>query len=303
MSRRFRAFSLAELMIVISIIVLMIALAVPAFNFITGSKSQNSANNQVAAILGRARSEAIGLGEYRGVFFFLDPTSGRYTATLVQAPKPSSWSSSEKYQIGQYVTRTVGANTIYFACSQDNTNQFPNGGTTDPNWKLTDQYAIDAILPDADSVTLPAGVGIQLLCDNRQAGYNANTRNSDSYLAAGAVMFDPSGQVVNRRMSVCYGGVLGQKMGLKPATPTYPLKNMPPIGSAVVFESSFGYVLYDRETFQTQGFTDADFYVQNPQMAPITAYAPGERAEEAWLDNNGFAILINRYNGSLIKSE
>lgn len=301
MSLRRRAFSLAELMIVISIIVLMLALAVPAFNFITGSKSQSSGNNQIAAILGRARSEAIGLQEVRGVFFFLEPTSGRYTAMMVRVPDASTWSNTVPYTVGQYVTRTVGTATVYFACIQDNTNQFPNGSSSDPNWKTADQYAIDAILPDADSITLPAGVGVQVLCDSKVIP--PASRTSDGYLSAGAVLFDAAGRVINKRISVCYGGVLGQKMGLNPATSPYTRKNMPPLGSAVIFESSYGYVLYDRETFLSQSFTDADFYVQNPQLPLVTAYSPSEQAEETWLDSNGYAVLINRYNGSLIKSE
>ena len=52
-------FTLTELLVVISLIVILIALAVPAFSFITGSRSVDGAQNIVAAMLGRARSEAI----------------------------------------------------------------------------------------------------------------------------------------------------------------------------------------------------------------------------------------------------
>ena len=56
-------FTLTELLVVIGLIVLILAIAVPSFSFITGSASLDGAQNQIAAMLGRARSEAIGLQE------------------------------------------------------------------------------------------------------------------------------------------------------------------------------------------------------------------------------------------------
>ena len=53
-SRR-RGFSLTEILIVIGLIVLMLALAVPTFNFLTGNRSVEGAQNTIAALIGRAR--------------------------------------------------------------------------------------------------------------------------------------------------------------------------------------------------------------------------------------------------------
>src|SRR5690242_9771399 len=78
-----RAFTLTEILVVIGIIVLMLAIAVPALNFIRGSRSVDSAQNQISALLGRARSKAIGLQELTGVFFFKDINTGRYMASIV----------------------------------------------------------------------------------------------------------------------------------------------------------------------------------------------------------------------------
>src|SRR5436305_737622 len=73
-AHRFRsAFTLTEILIVLGIIVLMLAIAVPALNIIRGNRSVDSAVNQVSALLGRARSEAIGLQITTGVMFFRDP--------------------------------------------------------------------------------------------------------------------------------------------------------------------------------------------------------------------------------------
>src|SRR5262245_38098701 len=101
-----RAFTVTELLIVIGIIVLVIALAVPAFNVITGSKSIESANNQISAFLARARNEAIGLQEIRGIAFYPDPKQGgRYVVVLVKQPTPLLYTGAagQSYKIGDYV--------------------------------------------------------------------------------------------------------------------------------------------------------------------------------------------------------
>src|SRR5687768_1052827 len=72
-----RAFTLTELLVVITLIVLLIVLALPAFNFITGSRSVDGAQNVVGAMLGRARSEAINQQRSMGVAFWFDRTNER----------------------------------------------------------------------------------------------------------------------------------------------------------------------------------------------------------------------------------
>src|SRR5438270_11443720 len=69
------AVTLTEILIILGIIVLRLALAVPAFNFIIGGRSVEGATNQISAFLSRARVDAIGLQEVRGVMFFLDPAT------------------------------------------------------------------------------------------------------------------------------------------------------------------------------------------------------------------------------------
>ena len=79
-----RAFTLTELLIVIGLIVLLIALAVPAFRAMSGGRSLDAAQNQLAAVLGAARAEAIGLQKVRGVLFYLDPATDRVNAAIVR---------------------------------------------------------------------------------------------------------------------------------------------------------------------------------------------------------------------------
>jgi prepilin-type N-terminal cleavage/methylation domain-containing protein len=83
-----QGFTLTEMLVVAGIIVLIVTLAVPALNSIMGNRSIDSAQNQLAAIIGRARQEAIGLQDYRGVILFQDSNTGRACAAEVYFPKP-----------------------------------------------------------------------------------------------------------------------------------------------------------------------------------------------------------------------
>src|SRR5437879_1693251 len=66
------AFTLTEILIVIGIIVLLLALAVPTMRVLTGGRSVDAAENQLSAFLGRARGEAIALQQIRGVMLYKD---------------------------------------------------------------------------------------------------------------------------------------------------------------------------------------------------------------------------------------
>ena len=79
-------FTLIELLVVMGIIVIIAAVSMPAFRFITGSRSVDSGQNVVNAMMGRARTQALtSLGtKYCGVFFFVDPRNDRTTLALVQ---------------------------------------------------------------------------------------------------------------------------------------------------------------------------------------------------------------------------
>jgi prepilin-type N-terminal cleavage/methylation domain-containing protein len=84
-----KGFTFVELLVVMSIIVLVIALAVPMFNLITGSRSIDAAANTVSATLGRAHAQALGLQQNVGVAFWVNASSGR-TAMAVVSVDPSS---------------------------------------------------------------------------------------------------------------------------------------------------------------------------------------------------------------------
>lgn len=83
-SRRERGFTLTELLVVISIIVLVMALAVPLFNAFRGGRSVEGAENIVSAMLQRTRARAISLNERRGLFCYADAVNGNTSMVVVR---------------------------------------------------------------------------------------------------------------------------------------------------------------------------------------------------------------------------
>src|SRR5687768_4420213 len=88
---RARGYTLTEILVVIGLIVLLIAVAVPVLSALTGNRSTEAAENQVAAMVGQARAQAIALQKNIGVAFFVDPASQRYTMALVGQQPGEQW--------------------------------------------------------------------------------------------------------------------------------------------------------------------------------------------------------------------
>ncbi len=83
------AFTLVEMLIVMGIIVIVILLAIPAIQSITGTRSVGAAQNTLSALITRAREEAVGLQEPRGIMFYIDPASDRVCAAIVREVPPN----------------------------------------------------------------------------------------------------------------------------------------------------------------------------------------------------------------------
>lgn len=281
-----RAFTLTEILIVIGIIVLMLGLAVPAFRMITGGRSIDSTQNIISALLGRARSEAIGLQRVRGLWFFIDPRSpDRVSAAYVGVDETD----------------------------------FPSTGTP------TRTVYLD-LVPDHEIFQLSPGVWCQLIdnydansitgFDDRYIGFNKQMQGGappSNISYGGVILFDERGLLISRtfgfliRDSFNNPTAIGNLLYLNSdptATASQKSVNVPATirfvepKAAVPSQqlaTQFGLILFDRQEFFDRGSTDDD--------QQVSGTAGLELAEEQWLDDNATPLMINRYNGTLIKGE
>ena len=291
-------FTLIELMVVMAIIVLLLGLSLPAFNLIRGSRSVESAQNQLSALLARARNEAIGKQKPAGVMFFLDPATQRASAALVE----------------QVSNITVG---------------------TAPN---TSSLIVLDLVPGVDILSLPDGVLVQTVDDAAMDNQNPPNRLDDGYIGfntggrgslvggglagsvlaprnayGGAILFDGSGQIISHkfayRMRMADPAMpngspvespLGQLLYDTGGVPSNLYAVMPADGNdpPLFVKSSIGLAVFDGPTFLTKFGTNA------LPDAQIDGRPYGtEVDEETWIDKNALILLVNRYNGTLVKGE
>ncbi len=302
--RRRRAFTLTEILVVIVIIVLMLGMAMPVFRFITGGRSEEGAANHIAAMLGRARSEAIGLQKITGVAFILDPaTLEEKMAEVEFAPCPA-WSSTQAYSQGNYVSNIVGALTYYYIALTNNTNAPPpNTQVDNANWQFVGGPPLD-LRADTEPEQLPIGIAVQTITNATLS--NTNVRQTDAYLSLGVILFDANGRIVKQQYGIAdpQFGHLAKAVGL---THRYPVAGVG-VNTTFGVESQFGLVILQKDPFTSQNFTIDDPMYTTASSQQQAAYAstsngPSEAQEEQWIDNNSTPLLLNRYNGTLIKGE
>jgi len=130
------------------------------------------------------------------------------------------------------------------------------------------------------------------------------------------ILFDSHGQLVSRSYGfrIAYsltptgwsemGKLIMLNSSGNPAAlgfvPGQPGPNPPP-------QSAFGLVVFNAEAFKSQDFTDSDTQIggagfDNKLNATLPGYGP-EAAEETWIDQNSVPLIVNRYNGTLIRGE
>jgi len=105
---------LAELVITLAIIVLVLSLAVPLFNVISGARTLEAAQNTIAARISQARTIAINRGQFVGVCFYRDAATDRMASVLVSFNDSTLTDPDtlDKYR-GWFPTDTTGTNTTY----------------------------------------------------------------------------------------------------------------------------------------------------------------------------------------------
>lgn len=222
-----RAFTLVELLIVIGLIVLLMAVAVPVFRTLTGSRSVEQGTNVLSSLLAQTRNQAILNHESRGLCFYYSQDLDRYVAEMVWYDDP----------------------------------------TGNPN-------RID-VVDGGDVYPLPPGIGVS-------TGYSPTVRlysvpitvtGMNTYYGTGVlnlppvIMFNSEGQLSPANYWTAAGGNLTGKVGA--AIPSLPTP------------AQYVLQLFDREPFENA--------------------APANRG--TWLDENATPLIVNRYNGTLIKGE
>jgi prepilin-type N-terminal cleavage/methylation domain-containing protein len=294
------AFTLIELLVVIGIIVIIVALAIPVLNVLQGNRSSDAAQNQLQALVNEARMIAIGLQRDAGVFFYIDPSTKRINTVLVQGTdsQPGDLPAAE----------------IYLDLVHDH-----------ESVPLTLGLSLQVI----DNATVPP-VGGGPRSDDGYIGYNTdNPAGASTISYGGVILFDSHGQLVSRS----YGFRLGypgatagaanwsdmgklimlNSSGNPPALCFLPGQT---IGGAQTptpppSQSAFGLVVFSAEAFRSQDFTDSDAQVSGSGFAnssgaigsSLPSYLGPEQTEEDWIDKNSIPLIVNRYNGTLIRGE
>jgi prepilin-type N-terminal cleavage/methylation domain-containing protein len=284
-ANRKSAFTLIEMIVVITIIVIAMTLAVPAIRSLTGSRSQEAAQNVLTTALGSVRAEAMALQRVEGIMFFLDTSSDRVQCVAVMETP------------AQPATDHVGVTYLDLVPDKDPIS-LPTGIWC---WTIKDQPTVGGfvqpILPRyrhlGFNLYSSAGVG-----DFTTA--NPPTIN----VPGGVILFDSTGRLTVKT----YG--LRLVTGT-PATPTqlatfiYPNQNPSaltlqnwPSSSANPFylNSQIGLCLFDRETFLSA--TDQN----GNNFTPFNNSGGGNNISD-WLDTNTTPIFINRYDATLMRAE
>jgi prepilin-type N-terminal cleavage/methylation domain-containing protein len=308
-----RGFTLIEIMVVVVIIVLMIGMALPVFHGLTASRSEEGARNLIAATLGRARADAIGLNQPIGIAFIYNPTLQKTYMAEVSFPDCPEWSTAVPYSNGSCTKRTTASNLAYYFFSTYVPTP-PGLPVTQPltaqvdrsYWQWVGGPPIE-IRPDTDLIPLPSGVGAQTICN---CSFNNGARSSDGYLSVGAIFFDGKGRLA----SIPYGIPLGSRLiaasGVGLAFPDHSAAGQGigiynyGAGSPSQFGvlSQVGLVVYQKDAFVAQNFPTSD-PMYNTSINYLSGSTPSQLTEETWLDTNAAPILINRYTGTVIKGE
>jgi hypothetical protein len=338
---------MTEILIVIGLIVLIIALAVPAFSFITGSRSVDAGENLVAAMLGRARAEAMSRNAVCGVAFFLDRSNDRSAMALVvpaslrssSGGEPGgleeykSWKENEEdgttkvqYKQGDVVIALVDMpppnngkkGTRLFVCREDHTanaatNRPPNNAAGSPAytnqwWGALDDQEVDSLI-GYEYQYLPPGVGAMTINDPDPTNTASGNPQRDRYLRGGLILFGGDGTLLHRKYVVGSPATTDTDQTHLFRIMGFHLRGAPlnqtDVGANVTYPiySQLGVVLYDEENFRTAGGTPEDPLNDNGVVTAATPVNYNEVNEEKWLDNNSLSLMLNRYNGTLVRGE
>src|ERR1700683_411602 len=90
-----RAFTLVEMLTVLSIIVVVLAIIIPVWNTLIGNSTIPNAENLISVTLATARADALYNHQTIGVVFFIDPKTSQSAMAEVQADGPAYLPSAQ----------------------------------------------------------------------------------------------------------------------------------------------------------------------------------------------------------------
>ena len=285
---RRRAFTLIELMVVVSIIVLALAMAVPLVHTLNGTRSIEAGFNSASAALAHARELALATQQPAGAFFYVDPNSGgtdvafvQYSTTYVTSGVDSTIAGSPPYldliEGEETIKMPPGVGVRVFNCIT------PTAGSS-----LPDRYlAYGAIMFDADGHTL-TGTGV---------GGNAGTY--DVYRDGASV-----------GGSTTVSSALSRTLHLVASTNTQLTLDT---SGAHYLNCLPGLAIYDRTAYLDQvttnvttpgvSFNESDVYTYASITNAPTATTYDKQDEEKWIDQNAELCLVKPNDGTLVQSK
>ena len=274
-------FTLIEMLVVMAIIVLAVTLAIPAIRSLTGSRSEQAAQNSIAAFVASARANAIGLQQSRGVLFYVDKATDRVTlAQVMQSP----------FQTGDPTTG-VTAGIVYLDIAPNiDALPLPPGIRV---WTLLDQY-----VPTTTPVESNPFPGYRYLGFDDTTPYVTGTM--DKAKLGGVILFDAQGRLLVTEYGFRFitkvpslASTALQDLAFSTTSTTLPMANFG-AGPAQYLRSQIGFVMFDRETFNL---------LQPGVLNPDGNASTAESTIDPWIDTNSTPVLINRSNGTLMRAE
>lgn len=283
---------MTELLVVIGIVVILLAVAVPALDVLRGNTNMANAQNLISSMVSRGRLKAIELKRPAGVLFYTDAKTSRTAAALVaevQAiphPDPTESSLDLQFKAGQYVFNTIISPRDYYVALRDTTAPL-DPASEDWSGPFTTGAANAVLLDvvaDEEPILLPPNIGVQTM---RGVPFT----DPDPYMDGGVILFDGNGLLVSQSYVLAKDGVAGRAMKL--------ILDFAPD----VLQSQYGLVTFDLSAFKARGFSRGDFVTRFYTSVETEPNDTEELAEATWLNQNTTPLLVNRYNGTLLKGE